>query len=59
MGYMTHFNRRTDKEIEELLEKAIHMSFGRTRYPMMSYEDGIKATLEWFNGETDEDILAD
>lgn len=39
---------RTDKEIEDLLEQCFEAEIsGQSKYPGMSYEQGIKATLNW------------
>lgn len=46
---------RSRDEIEEQVNLA-HDSIdqGSTRWPGMSYEDGVDATLRWITGDTDD-----
>lgn len=39
---------RTEKEIDELLNRCVEAEeTGESAYPGMSYEQGIKAAIEW------------
>lgn len=40
--------KRTDHEINELLDRCVDAEVtGESTYPGMSYEQGIKAAIEW------------
>lgn len=42
---------RTDKEIDELMNRCIESeNTGASEYPGMTYEQGIKAAIEWLEG---------
>lgn len=42
---------RTQKQIDDLLDRCTEAEeFGESSYPSMSYEQGIKATIEWLDG---------
>jgi len=44
----------TDDEINEVLNECDeHINDGTSKFPGMSYEDGIKAGIEWVKGWTD------
>lgn len=46
---------RSNEEIDEALGICIDAEAeGTSQYPGMTYEDGVKAALEWVIGETDE-----
>jgi hypothetical protein len=45
---------RTEKEIDEVLEKAMDGKYSGSRYPGMSYEEGIMAFADWLFGDDDE-----
>lgn len=45
---------RTDAEVNELVDKCADAeNNGTTRYPGMTYEQGIRAALEWVTGSQD------
>lgn len=51
---------RTEKEIEKEIDAAdesIHK--GTSRWPGMTYEDGVRAALGWVIGEDDERPMSD
>lgn len=48
---------RTDKEIDEVLNKASESMEHGSKYPGMSYEDGIKNMYEWLCGLIDDDPM--
>lgn len=42
---------KSPEEIDQLLDRCIDSeATGESRYPGMSYEQGIKAALEWLDG---------
>ena len=44
-------NKRTQDQIDELLNRCIEAEeTGVSEYPGMSYEQGIKAAIEWLDG---------
>lgn len=45
---------RSDKEINEVLEKCFEAEENGSAYSGMSYEDGVKAAIDWMSGYTDE-----
>lgn len=46
---------RTEKEIRELIAAALeYVHKGGSKYPGMSYEEGVVAALDWITGETDD-----
>ena len=51
---------KNEKEIQEVIKEAdAHVFDGRTKFPSMTYEDGVKAALEWVLGITETDPMAD
>lgn len=51
MGYQVV---RTEDEIDELLNECSECEeTGDSHFPGMSYENGVKAAIEWLNGDTD------
>ena len=50
---------RTPKEVEALLDEAIERASQRTKYPGMTYEEGVLATLDWLFGRNDDSPLED
>ena len=40
-------NVRTESEINEVLDKVFESEESGSIYPGMSYEDGVKAAIEW------------
>ncbi len=51
--------KRTDEEIDEVRGWAVGGMDEGTRYPGMSYEEGIEAALAWVFGDTDDRPDAD
>lgn len=50
----------TDKAIDKLLNQCAEAEDdGTTKFPGMTYEQGVKAALEWVTGESDNHPLAD
>jgi hypothetical protein len=46
---------RTEQEVDELLNQcAEYTEQGETKYPGLTYEQGVTAALEWVCGYTDE-----
>ena len=45
---------RSDDEIDDLLDKCYD---GGTHYRGMTYEDGIRAAIEWLTGLTDDNPI--
>ncbi len=51
---------RDQLEIDALIGKCIdQQSSGVSRFPGMTYEQGIREALEWVIGDTDDDPLPD
>jgi len=49
---------RDDDEINELLDTcSAHAN--ESKFPGMTYEEGIRAAIEWVTGESDEKPMAD
>lgn len=44
---------RPESEVHNLLDKCSEISNGEdgSKYPGMSYEEGIQAAIEWMNGD--------
>ena len=52
---MTYTVAKTDDEIDDVLNQCIEAEAeGRRRYPGMSYEEGVRAGIEWALGLTDD-----
>ena len=49
----------THDEIVDALERAIDRAAQPTKFPAMTYEQGVEAALRWAAGDTDEDPLDD
>lgn len=49
------------KEIQSARDEAAYRVYeeGRSRYPAMSYEEGVEAALAWVIGDTDENPMED
>lgn len=45
---------RSEAEIDEVLNKASEAFDEGSKYPGMSYEDGIRAFAEWLFGDTND-----
>ncbi len=50
---------RADSEIDEQLNKAAEASDKGTRWPGMSYEQGVEAALLWMRGDVDDPPIED
>lgn len=47
--------KRSTEEIDNVVNDAWDsINEGSSRYPGMSYEEGVRAALDWVTGETDE-----
>ena len=44
---------RTEKEIEQLYEEAIERSHAPSKFYGMTYEEGVRATLDWLQVNAD------
>jgi hypothetical protein len=51
--------KRTDQEIESLIGDCADAEAEGSRFPGMTYEQGIDAALRWVFGEQDEHPLAE
>lgn len=50
----------TQEQIDEVRNRAIEqIDKGGSKYPGMSYEDGIREALDWVSGDSDEAPLSD
>ncbi len=51
---------RTEQEIDDLLNECIESEeTGGSKYPGMTYEQGIKAAIEWITGEINDNPMED
>lgn len=51
---------RTDQEIYEVLDECLNSENTSTSiYPGMSYEQGVKAAIEWIIGDTEDHPIND
>lgn len=49
---------RTEEEINDLLNKCAEAEdTGESKYPGMTYENGIAAAINWLTGNTDDNPL--
>jgi len=49
-----------EETIEAELDKAVtQIHLGRSKFPGMSYEEGVRAALEWVLGHCDESPMED
>lgn len=51
---MTYRYTRSDDEVDEQLNLAAEGVDGGSRWPGMSYEQGVEAALRWMAGQADE-----
>ncbi|HLO91535.1 MAG TPA: hypothetical protein VK172_10265 [Lentimicrobium sp.] len=51
--------KRTEKEIDEQISRAMIGVNNGTKYAGMSYEDGVRYALEWVVGDSDEKPMED
>jgi predicted secreted Zn-dependent protease len=51
---------RSEQEIEDTLDKAAgQVAKGGSKYPGMTYEEGVAQTLYWVTGQADENPMDD
>ena len=50
---------RSTEEIEAVKAEAEKAQAKGTKYPAMTYEDGVTETLRWLTGETDASPMSD
>lgn len=51
---------RSQREIDEQLNLAVDQTMeGSSKWPGMTYEDGVENALRWVTGETDEAPMED
>lgn len=60
-GFYKMYNiTREDDEINEVLNKACESEDnGRSQWPGMTYEQGVKAAIDWITGATDDNPMED
>lgn len=51
--------RPTDDEIQDQIDEALDAQSGGSRWPGMSYEQGVEAALRWAVGEDDQKPMED
>jgi hypothetical protein len=52
--------KRSDEEIDELINKCHEQANkGRSKYPGMSFEEGVREALDWVFGDQEENPLAE
>lgn len=52
--------KRTEEEIYDVIDACIESeNTGESKYPAMTYEQGVRAALEWVNGDTDDNPMED
>ena len=44
---------RTEEEINDVLNKAVEGVDGGSKWPGMSYEQGVQETIDWLTGNSD------
>lgn len=50
---------RSETEIDNVYDSAMQANSNGSKFPGMTYEDGIIAMLEWLVGERDEEPMED
>jgi hypothetical protein len=51
---------RTQEEVNQQLDKVNdNINKGISKYPGMTYEEGIRAAIDWMSGESDEPPMDD
>lgn len=51
---------RTSEEVDSIINQAAdQINRGRSKFPGMSYEEGVRAALEWITGDIDDDPMND
>lgn len=55
---MSYRLARTDAQIDAVLNQAMEISdSGLRAYPGMTYEDGVRAALDWVTGQSDDEVF--
>lgn len=50
----------TQQQTEEILSECYtQIDKGGTKYPGMTYEEGVEAAIRWFTGETEDSPMED
>lgn len=50
---------RTDDEIQDVIAKAMEAEEGGSKWPGMTYEQGVSEALRWAIGESDDNPMED
>lgn len=50
---------RSDDEIAEQLNRALDGQDGGSKFPGMSFENGVQETIDWLTGQSDDPPLPD
>jgi hypothetical protein len=51
---------RTSDEVDEVLNAvAVKIDQGRSRFPRMTYEEGVRAAIDWLKGDIDDSPIED
>ena len=51
---------RSDQEINDVVNRASGGGvYGRSRWPSMTYEDGVRAAIDWIVGDSDDNPMED
>ena len=48
---------RDEDEIQDMADRAADAAYKATRYPGMTYEEGVRAALDWVLGGEDEPAI--
>jgi hypothetical protein len=50
---------RTKAEIEDVIGEAIDAEMEGSKFPGMTYEQGVQAALQWVTGQSDDNPMAE
>lgn len=50
---------RTDDEVDTVIEECYNSEAEGSKFPGMSYEQGVKAGIEWLVGDSDQNPMED
>lgn len=50
---------RTQQEIDDVMRKTDEQMVGGSKWPGMSFEEGVRAAIEWITGQTDDNPMED
>lgn len=56
---MTYTIKRSDDEINDVMNRAAEGMEGGGRWPGMSFEEGVHQALNWVTGGTDENPMSE